>query len=68
MTDVDDFFVDNCTAMDSDALNVTSDSLVLAENGCEKLQTDPVLSQINPRISNNGRQLAFNQFAFAKQG
>ena len=68
MSSVDDFFIDNCTAMDSSELDLSADSLALAENGCEKQQTDPVLSQISPKISSNGRQLAFNQFAFAKQG
>ena len=67
MSNVDDFFIENCTAMDSSELDLSADSLALAENGCKKQQTDPVLSQIDPKISSNGRQLAFNQFAFAKK-
>lgn len=68
MSNVDDFFIDNCTAMDNSEIDVSVESLSLVENGCEKQQTDPVLSQISPTISSNGRQLAFNQFAFVKQG
>lgn len=64
---VDNFYVDTCIAMDSSALNSSTSSLKLTENGCALAQTDPVLAQIGPTVAKSGRQLSFNQFAFEIQ-
>ena len=66
MSDVDNFYIDGCTAMDNSVNETTTTSLSLVESGCQTVETDPVLAQIDSKVGESGRQLSFNQFAFSK--
>ena len=68
LSGVTSFFIEKCKSMNMASIDDPDyKELILIENGCLAVGTVDVWDVINPNVTDSGRALLFNQFAFTKR-